>query len=61
MVRPFISIPGVEVLEELGRGAHNTVFRVRRGGRYYATKIPGTSSYQLKLSVVRSWTNLYMD
>ncbi|HWA71171.1 MAG TPA: AAA family ATPase [Polyangiaceae bacterium] len=40
MVRPFISIPGVEVLDELGRGAHSAVFRVRRGGRYYATKVP---------------------
>ena len=40
MGRPFISIPGVEVLDELGRGAHSAVFRVRRAGRYYATKIP---------------------
>src|ERR1041384_290599 len=35
-----VSIPGVEVLEELGRGAHGAVFRVRRNGRYYAAKVP---------------------
>jgi anionic cell wall polymer biosynthesis LytR-Cps2A-Psr (LCP) family protein len=27
----------------------------------YATKIPNTSSYELKLSVVRGWTDLYMS
>lgn len=35
-----ISIPGVEMLDELGRGAHSAVYRIRRGGRYYAAKIP---------------------
>ena len=35
-----VSIPGVEILEELGRGAHSTVYRIRRAGRYYALKLP---------------------
>jgi len=39
-----VSIPEVEVLEELGRGAHSTVFRARRLGRYYAVKIPREES-----------------
>ena len=36
--------------------AHRVVF----APSYYATRIPGTSSYQLKLTTVRSWTNSYM-
>jgi signal transduction histidine kinase/serine/threonine protein kinase len=39
-----VSIPEVEVLEELGRGAHSTVYRARRLGRYYAVKIPREES-----------------
>jgi len=40
MAQPLISIPGVELLDELGRGAHSVVYRVRRGARYYALKVP---------------------
>jgi signal transduction histidine kinase/ActR/RegA family two-component response regulator len=40
MAQPELSIPGVELLGELGRGAHSAVFRARRGGRYYAVKVP---------------------
>jgi signal transduction histidine kinase/CheY-like chemotaxis protein/tetratricopeptide (TPR) repeat protein len=46
MGAPEISIPGVEVLEELGRGTHNTVFRARRQGRYYAIKVPNVAPVQ---------------
>ena len=35
-----VSINGVEVLDELGRGAHSVVYRIRRAGRYYALKLP---------------------
>jgi signal transduction histidine kinase/ActR/RegA family two-component response regulator/tRNA A-37 threonylcarbamoyl transferase component Bud32/tetratricopeptide (TPR) repeat protein len=35
-----ISIPAVEILDELGRGAHNIVYRARRRGRYCAVKVP---------------------
>jgi serine/threonine protein kinase/CheY-like chemotaxis protein len=34
-----IDIPGVELLDELGRGAHGAVYRARRGAEYYAVKV----------------------
>src|SRR5262245_37318245 len=34
------AIPRVELLEELGRGAHSVVYRARRDGRYFAVKQP---------------------
>jgi predicted Ser/Thr protein kinase len=34
-----IEIPGVELLDELGRGAHGAVYRGRRGTDYYAVKV----------------------
>jgi tetratricopeptide (TPR) repeat protein/predicted Ser/Thr protein kinase len=34
-----IEIPGVELLDELGRGAHGAVYRARRGSEYYAVKV----------------------
>ncbi len=34
-----IDIPGVELLDELGRGAHGAVYRGRRGSDYYAVKV----------------------
>jgi eukaryotic-like serine/threonine-protein kinase len=37
---PEVSINGVEVLEELGRGAHSVVYRIRRARRFYALKLP---------------------
>jgi signal transduction histidine kinase/serine/threonine protein kinase/CheY-like chemotaxis protein len=39
-----VSIPGVEVLDELGHGAHSTVYRVRHRGRHYALKVPRQSN-----------------
>ena len=37
--------------------AHRVVFAPNT----YSTRIPGTSSYQLKLSAVRAWTAAYMN
>jgi tRNA A-37 threonylcarbamoyl transferase component Bud32/KaiC/GvpD/RAD55 family RecA-like ATPase/tetratricopeptide (TPR) repeat protein len=37
---PRITISRVELLEELGRGAHSVVYRARREGRFYAVKLP---------------------
>ncbi|HEV2360877.1 MAG TPA: serine/threonine-protein kinase, partial [Acidimicrobiales bacterium] len=34
-----ISIPGFELVEELGRGARSAVYRARRGGTHYAVKV----------------------
>ncbi|MDQ2642901.1 MAG: response regulator [Myxococcota bacterium] len=41
-----VSIPGVEVLDELGHGAHSTVYRVRHRGRHYALKVPRQPSLE---------------
>ena len=35
-----LSIPDLELLDELGRGAHSIVYRARRQGRIYAVKVP---------------------
>ncbi len=35
-----LSIPDLELLDELGRGAHSIVYRARRRGRIYAVKVP---------------------
>ncbi len=35
-----LAIPDLELLEELGRGAHSIVYRARRFGRIYAVKVP---------------------
>ncbi len=40
MAQPQLSIPGVELLGELGRGGYSSVFRARRAGRFYAVKVP---------------------
>lgn len=40
MGQPWISVPGVEVGDELGRGAHGMVFRAQRGTEQFALKIP---------------------
>jgi eukaryotic-like serine/threonine-protein kinase len=37
---PQVTIPRVELLEELGRGAHSIVYRAKRDGRFYAVKLP---------------------
>ena len=34
-----IDIPGVSLVEEIGRGAHSVVYRATRGGREFAVKI----------------------
>ncbi|HEY4159901.1 MAG TPA: response regulator [Polyangiaceae bacterium] len=36
----LVSIPGVEIGDELGRGAHGVVYRGQRQGRSYAIKVP---------------------
>ena len=38
-----ISIPGFELVEELGRGARSAVYRARRGGADYAVKVQDLS------------------
>ncbi|HEY2408651.1 MAG TPA: response regulator [Polyangiaceae bacterium] len=40
MSSELVSIPGVEIIAELGRGAHSIVYRALREGRPYAVKIP---------------------
>jgi eukaryotic-like serine/threonine-protein kinase len=35
-----LTIPDLELLDELGRGAHSIVYRARRDGRIYAVKVP---------------------
>ena len=35
-----LQIPELDLLDELGRGAHSVVFRARRNGRDYAVKVP---------------------
>lgn len=37
---PLVSIPGIELGAELGRGSHSLVLRGVRGGRAYAVKVP---------------------
>ncbi len=34
------SPPGIQLLDELGRGVHSSVYKARRDGRYYAVKVP---------------------
>jgi eukaryotic-like serine/threonine-protein kinase len=38
--QPKVTIPRVELLDELGRGGHSVVYRARREGRFYAVKLP---------------------
>ncbi|HMJ12289.1 MAG TPA: AAA family ATPase [Polyangiaceae bacterium] len=50
-----LAIPGLELLSELGRGAHSVVFKARRGGAFYAVKLPlqGETGAKAKLLTQR--------
>src|SRR5882672_7597763 len=47
-----VSIPGVELLEELGHGTYSVVYRARRGSDVYAVKIPLRNETGTKLRIL---------
>ena len=55
----WLDVPGVEVLEELGRGAHGIVYRAKRGAQELALKVPhardtdGPSALRLRREGIR--------
>jgi hypothetical protein len=48
-----IRIPGLEILEEIGRGGQSVVYRVRRKGSLYALKVMRDFSYQEQAAMFR--------
>src|SRR5258706_11533989 len=47
-----VRIPGIELLEELGRGTYSVVYRGRRNDAFYAVKLPLRNETGVKLQIL---------